>query len=161
MIAARRMTTTASLLLALLIAPSSDRIRAQTTVELTDVPVENSLSSRPPAIAVDGQDVDEILGKEVRSSANENMGRVINVLVNRSGQTLAAVIDFGGFLGIGSRKIAVDWNLLRFTLSEDGHPRVTLELTRDQLKSAPDYKEGKSVVVLGSLLRPLNAETPD
>jgi hypothetical protein len=161
MIAARRMTTTASVLLALLIAPSSDRIRAQTTVELTDVPVENSLSSRPPAIAFDGQDVDEILGKEVRSSANENMGRVINVLVNRSGQTLAAVIDFGGFLGIGSRKIAVDWNLLRFTLSEDGHPRVTLELTRDQLKSAPDYKEGKSVVVLGSLLRPLNAETPD
>ena len=26
----------------------------------------------------------------------------------------AAIIDFGGFLGVGSRKIAIDWRLLRF-----------------------------------------------
>ena len=38
---------------------------------------------------------------QVLSSAGENMGRVIDVVVDRSGQVRAAVIDFGGFLGRG------------------------------------------------------------
>ena len=42
------------------------------------------------------------------------MGRIVDVLVDRSGQVRAAIIDFGGFLGVGSRKIAVDWNALHF-----------------------------------------------
>jgi hypothetical protein len=36
------------------------------------------------------------------------MGRVVNVVVDQSGQVRAAIIDFGGFLGVGNRKIAVD-----------------------------------------------------
>ena len=50
----------------------------------------------------------------MRSSADENMGRIVDVLVVRSGQVRAAIIDFGGFLGVGSRKIAVDWSALHF-----------------------------------------------
>jgi hypothetical protein len=69
----------------------------------------------------------------------------------------AAIIDFGGFLGVGSRRIAVDWNALHFP--EPGKPgeRITLELTRDQVNTAPEYKDGKPVVVLGALgkLEPL------
>ena len=41
-------------------------------------------------------------------------GRIIDLLADRSGQVRAAVIEFGGFLGIGTRKIAVDWSALRF-----------------------------------------------
>ena len=35
--------------------------------------------------------------------------------------------------------------------------RIALELTRDQVKTAPEYKDGKPVVVLGALgkLEPL------
>ncbi len=64
---------------------------------------------RPPNHEVEG-----ILGREVRSTADENMGRIVDVLVDRSGQVRAAIIDFGGFLGVGSRKIAVDWKALHF-----------------------------------------------
>jgi hypothetical protein len=42
------------------------------------------------------------------------MGRIVDVVVDRTGQVRAAVIDLGGFLGVGSRKIAVDWNALSF-----------------------------------------------
>ena len=55
-----------------------------------------------------------MLGREVRSTADENMGRIVDVIVDRAGQARAAIIDFGGFLGVGSRRIAVDWNALRF-----------------------------------------------
>ena len=102
-------------------------------------------------------EVEGILGREVRSAADEDMGRIVDVLVDRAGQVRAAIIDFGGFLGVGSRKIAVDWNALHFP--EPGKPgeRIALELTRDQVKTAPEYKDGKPVVVLGALgkLEPL------
>jgi hypothetical protein len=70
-------------------------------------------------------------------------------VVDRTGQVRAAVIDFGGFLGVGSRKIAVDWNALSFPRPGDTAGRVILEFTRDQVKAGPEYQDGKPVVVLG------------
>jgi hypothetical protein len=98
----------------------------------------------------DNREISGILGREVLSAANENMGRVIDVLVDQTGRVRAAIIDFGGFLGVGSRKIAVDWNALHFSPDKD-HYRIILELTRDQVKSAPEYQEGKPIVVLGAV----------
>ena len=76
-------------------------------------------AARPPAgeaaaTVLDQQDVQGILGRQVLSAAGEDMGRVIDVVVDRAGQVRAAVIDFGGFLGVGNRKVAIDWGALRF-----------------------------------------------
>src|SRR5258708_21813908 len=60
-----------------------------------------------PAIVLDDQEVSTILGKSVRSTADEDMGRIVDIIVSRDGQGHAAIIDFGGFLGIGPRHIAV------------------------------------------------------
>ena len=79
------------------------------------------------------------------------MGRIVDVLVDRAGQVRAAIIDFGGFLGVGSRKIAVDWSALHFVRRRQAATAIALDLTRDQVKAAPEYKEGKPVVVLGAL----------
>jgi len=104
---------------------------------------------RPATVTLDRQDARGVLGREVRSAADENMGRIIDVIVDRAGNARAAIIDFGGFLGVGSRKIAVDWNALHFAVA-DGKDRITLEFTRDQVKAAPDYQEGKPIIVLGA-----------
>jgi hypothetical protein len=77
------------------------------------------------------------------------MGRIIDIIVSRTGQVRAAVIDFGGFLGVGSRKVAVAWNALRFPSAEQLDP-VTVALTRDQVRLAPEYRPGEPIVVLGS-----------
>ncbi len=106
---------------------------------------------REPTVTVlDHQEVQGILGREVRSGANEKMGRIVDVIVDRNGQVRAAIIDFGGFLGVGSRKIAVAWNALRFLPDAKNVERIGLELTRDQVQGAPEYKEDKPVVVLGA-----------
>jgi hypothetical protein len=91
-----------------------------------------------------------VLGREVRSTADENMGRIVDVIVDRSGHVRAAIIDFGGFLGVGSRRIAVDWNAFRFRPDSAKRDVITLELTRDQVKAAPEYKDKQPVVVLGA-----------
>jgi hypothetical protein len=106
--------------------------------------------AEPSVTILGSRQAQSVLGKEVRSSANENMGRIVDVIVDRSGKVRAAVIDFGGFLGVGSRKIAVDWNTLRFDIDSNKRDLVTLELTRDQVKAAPEYKDKQSVIVLGA-----------
>jgi sporulation protein YlmC with PRC-barrel domain len=116
--------------------------------------VDGGAPANPPDVSpavpiLESHDLQGILGKEVRSAAGENMGRIVDVVVDRGGQVRAAVIDFGGFLGVGSRKIAVDWNALSFPRPGDKAGRVTLEFTRDQLKAGPEYQDGKPVVVLG------------
>ncbi len=111
----------------------------------------------PSVTVIDTQEARGILGNEVRSAADENMGRIVDVIVDSSGRTRAAIIDFGGFLGVGSRKIAVDWKALHFVPAASKRYGIVLELTRDQVKLAPEVKEGKPIVVLGpsGILEPL------
>ncbi len=113
----------------------------------------------PPSVTIIGaRDAHGVLGREVRSAADENMGRIVDVVVDRSGTVRAAVIDFGGFLGVGSRKIVVDWNALHFGRVVNKSDSITLELTKDQVTAAPEYKEDTPIVVLGASgsLQPLS-----
>jgi hypothetical protein len=80
-----------------------------------------------------------ILGKKVYGPAGEDMGMVVDVLVDSDGRPRAAVIDFGGFLGVGSRKIATDWELLQFRPADREQP-VRLSLGRAEVQAAPEYK---------------------
>jgi PRC-barrel domain protein len=124
----------------------------------TQPPAQAPAPVTPPAAVtiLPNHEVQSILGREVLSTNGENMGRIVDVLVDRSGEVRAAIIDFGGFLGVGSRKIAVEWNALHFPPPK-ADAKITLELTRDQVKAAPEYQDGKPVVVLGALgkLEPL------
>jgi len=81
-----------------------------------------------------------VLGEMVTDADGKDVGRLVDILVGDQGQPQAAVIDFGGFMGVGNRKIAVDWNALRFTPTDPQHP-ITLNLTQDQIKAAPEYKD--------------------
>jgi PRC-barrel domain len=122
---------------------------AQNEPSPRDVVPPPSGAQEPTVTVLDRHDIQGVLGKEVRSAANENMGRIVDVIVDRAGQVKAAVIDFGGFLGVGSRKIAVAWNAIRFPGDAKQGDRLSLELTRDQVRAAPEFKEDKPVVVLG------------
>jgi hypothetical protein len=80
-----------------------------------------------------------VLGKKVQGAKGEDMGRVVDVLADATGRVRIAVIEFGGFLGVGNRRIAVDWSLLRFNPDDDSQP-LTLSVSRKRLQSAPEYK---------------------
>jgi PRC-barrel domain len=105
----------------------------------------------PPSVTIIGaSEAHGVLGREVRSPTDEDMGRIVDVIVDRPGTVRAAVIDFGGFLGVGSRKIVVDWNALHFGRIANKSDSITLELTKEQVMAAPEYKEGTPIMVLGA-----------
>ena len=100
-----------------------------------------------PATVVDGEQLESVLGIEAFGSTGDDMGRVVDIIVDRTGQIRAAIIDFGGFLGVGSRKIAVDWRSLHFDPKKAG--AVVVNLTKDQLRVTPVYKAAEPVVMVG------------
>src|ERR1700733_13526644 len=100
-----------------------------------------------PATVVDGEQLESVLGIEAFGSTGDDMGRIVDIIVDRTGQIRAAIIDFGGFLGVGSRKIAVDWRSLHFDPKKAG--AVVVNLTKDQLRVAPVYKAAEPVVMIG------------
>ena len=133
---------------------------------------DNPKPESPPAAAeptvtvIDGAAVRGILGRTVQGADGKDMGRIVDIMADPAGQVRAAIIDFGGFLGVGSRKIAVNWNALHFAGAVKNRDDIKLEATRDQLKAAPEYREGNPVVVIGSTgaLEPLDfppATTPE
>ena len=81
-----------------------------------------------------------ILGQRVTDPDGKDIGRLVDVLVGANGQPQAAVIDFGGFMGVGNRKIAVVWSALRFNPG-DAKRKVALEMTPDQIKTAPEFRD--------------------
>lgn len=109
----------------------------------------NAQNQGTPALVLDTESYEGLLGKNVRAANGDDLGRIIDIIIDRDGRPRAAIIDFGGFLGVGSRKIAVDWRVLKFT--NDGKAgRVTLALNRNQVRVSPEYKTGEPIVVLGA-----------
>jgi hypothetical protein len=153
-------TVAAALFAALInLSAASDDAPGPATGESTDH--ASTGTAEPPSVTVlNNHEVEGILGRQVLGAADENMGRIVDVIVDHGGRVRAAVIDFGGFLGVGSRKIAVDWGALHFPPPGQPNAKISLDLTRDQVKAAPEYQEGKPIVILGALgkLEPLPFE---
>jgi hypothetical protein len=81
-----------------------------------------------------------ILGRTVYGASGDTVGRLVDVLVDAAGLPQAAVLDVGGFLGLGNRVIAVHWSTLRFHPSDKDHP-ITIDMPADEIKAAPEYND--------------------
>jgi hypothetical protein len=82
--------------------------------------------------------LESVLGRDVATAPDGDAGRIIDVLVDRDGSVRAAVVEFGGFLGIGTRKIAIEWPAFRFTGNA-----IAVDVSREQVRAAPDYKSSE------------------
>jgi hypothetical protein len=112
-------------------------------------------ASQPPApttkIAAAG-----ILGRNVAGPDGKVIGRVVDVLVDAGSNPRAAVIDFGGFLGVGTRRVAVNWSDLTFPPTGTDTD-IKLDLTADQIRSAPPYTDQTKPA---SVVQPPPVQTP-
>ncbi|MFO1061968.1 MAG: PRC-barrel domain-containing protein [Dongiaceae bacterium] len=147
-------TTFLSLALAALALLAPFGVRAADTP-----PLPAATPAAAPAIikeTLQPEDLQPLLGQQVVSSGGDDMGRIVDVVVDRAGHIRAAVIDFGGFLGVGSRKVAVDWQALHFAPDEKGG-RIVLTLERKEVQAAPEFKPGDPVAVIGAPASPAAA----
>jgi hypothetical protein len=85
------------------------------------------------------------------NSQDESIGDINDLVTDRSGKILAALIGVGGFLGLGEKDVAVRFEDLNLTRDENNNVKVVLNISKETLASAPDYKLiGEEPVVEGS-----------
>ena len=90
--------------------------------------------------------LESVLGKDVATLREGDSGRVIDLLIDGHGHVRAAVVEFGGFLGIGTRKIAVDWAAFRFAGKS-----IWVDVTREQLRAAAEYKANEPPFIVQAI----------
>lgn len=78
---------------------------------------------------------DRVQGTGVYRSSGEKIGHIVRIMIDkRSGQAAYAVMNFGGFLGLGQESYPLPWSLLTFNPKLGGYE---VNVTDDQLKQAP------------------------
>jgi sporulation protein YlmC with PRC-barrel domain len=80
-----------------------------------------------------------MIGMKVQNPQKESVGKVSDLILDDQNRIVGAVVSVGGFLGIGDKHVGLAWNELQ--VQGSGSDQVaTVNLTKDQLKSAPSFK---------------------
>jgi len=84
-----------------------------------------------------------LIGKSVYGPENQSIGEISDLILEKQGNTRVALIDVGGFLGVGEKTVAIPFADLKFAKAEgadaSAEPQVTVAMTKDQLQSEPAF----------------------
>jgi hypothetical protein len=108
------------------------------------------IADEPPAVSSsEWNGLHGIFGEHVKDLNGDDAGRLWDILIDDAGKPRAAVIDYGGMLGVGKRKVAVSWDALQFVPSDKDTP-IHLALTKQQLGGLPEFKYDSASAVVGN-----------
>lgn len=81
----------------------------------------------------------ELDGTTVYGADDVKVGEIGDAVLTPDGQVDAVIIDVGGFLGIGSKPVAVGMDTFRVMADKDGKKYLYTEFTKEQLEAHPAY----------------------
>lgn len=81
-----------------------------------------------------------LIGADVKDANGDSLGSVSDLVLTNDGSVQSIIIGVGGFLGIGTKDVAVAYDEVQSTTAADGSIQLSLNVTKDQLNSAPDFK---------------------
>ena len=134
--------------------PSDSARTAEAPLAQTTKPPADRATDRPPATdrpnvaattstgdfnAAGEMSGNALIGATVRNEKREAVGKIEDVYVDNSGAIKTIVVSVGGFLGVGSKDVAVKWSDLKFS-RDDKSIVIMTSWTKDSLKAMPDYK---------------------
>lgn len=91
--------------------------------------------------AMEDLTTEDLTGARVYGSNDEDVGEVSELLMTDSGELGRAVIDVGGFLGLGEHPVAIPLEELTIMRTEDGGDfRVYIDSTQETLEAQPKYE---------------------
>ena len=100
---------------------------------------------------------EELIGTNVYGPDDQHIGVIGDFVLGEDGKAIdALILDFGGFLGIGTKEVAVAFENLDFFADENGNNRyLVMNITREQMEAAvafnrdtyPQERETQRLVV--------------
>jgi hypothetical protein len=100
---------------------------APQTVQLTKVDVIKVSS---------GYRASKVIGSSVVNDANDTVGKVDDIIITSDGKAPFVVLSVGGFLGVGSKYVALPYD----QLTTNGGKIILPGATKDALKQLPEFK---------------------
>jgi sporulation protein YlmC with PRC-barrel domain len=150
--------STKSVPLAVIVALSSTVAFAQTSTppapspapQATPAPQTPPPSTTAPQRSANGQPswyshqanevrASKLIGSRVLNTANETVGDINEIILDKDGKVAAVVVGVGGFLGLGEREVAVNFNSIRMSRDNNNNLTLTMNATKDSLKAAPAW----------------------
>jgi sporulation protein YlmC with PRC-barrel domain len=108
-----------------------------------------------------------VVGMRVQSTEGKKLGDIKDLVIDPADGSIGyAVLDFGGFLGIGDKYFAVPWEALQWTAD---HKAIVLDVSKKDLKQAPGFdknnwpdlgSEEQALIIYEYYGMPLPGETP-
>lgn len=105
-------------------------------------PVSTGHAEMMSSIPNDSATVTDWYKQNVYDPSDNKIGEVMDVLVSPEGRATALIVGVGGFLGAGEKDVAVPFSAVKHTL-KDKKIYLTMDTTKDALKSAPGFKYDK------------------
>lgn len=100
--------------------------------QILDMPINSVISSR------------RVAGTDVYNAGGERLGTIDDLMIDRvTGEVLFAVMEFGGFLGVGTDRYPIPWRRLTYDTGLQGY---VVPLSIPQLEGAPKYESTKAPV---------------
>ena len=82
---------------------------------------------------------ERVEGTNVYNETGDKLGSIDDLMIDkRSGQVRYAVLEFGGFLGMGTDRYPLPWNMLKYDTSKDGY---VVPIDKSRLDGAPKYTD--------------------
>ncbi len=84
---------------------------------------------------------DEIIGASVKNPKDEDVGKIDDLIFDKDGKIVGAVVSVGGFLGMGAKSVGVDWDQLQVRSSD----AIVVQWTKEELQAAPDFQTQEDI----------------
>jgi len=117
----------------------------------TDAPADTTATATADTDATDNSAVinadgslnaSKLIGLDVQSPEDKKVGDIGEVVLDKDGQVEGVVVDVGGFLGIATHPVLLDWKDVTLA-SRDGKDRAVVSLTKEKLEQMPAYEVSK------------------
>jgi hypothetical protein len=84
-----------------------------------------------------------VVGLDIYNGQNNDIGKIQDVAFDASKQVTGYILSVGGFLGMGTHYVAVNPSAVMVSYDAQNKTwRATMNATKDELKSAPEFKYG-------------------
>jgi sporulation protein YlmC with PRC-barrel domain len=83
-----------------------------------------------------------LIGETVYTGASsdaETVGQIRDIVLGGDGQAQAIVIGVGGFVGLGEKDVAVDFDRISRSVDTNGDVWLVINATQEQLEAAPEF----------------------
>lgn len=116
---------------------AADRAAAAAREQAARVTAPAPVAVTPGSVLVERQRMSQVIGSRIYNDRNDSIGEVEDVVLRQDAGGPVAVIQIGGFLGMGGRLVAVPLNDLRWNAERS---RIMLPgATKEQLQTRPAF----------------------